>query len=365
MEKVFLKKILAQNFRNLRPEIYQFNPGINCIFGPNGNGKTNLLEAVYFLTNKKSFRKNTNFSQILSFEGDKSEIVIQSVFNINNVDVPYSGTINAESEAWYLNQSTQKKQTFSKSVFINPFDSYSFHSSSSFRRIWVDQKFCEIDDEYKKTLLNFEKSLKFRNNLLQKKPTDWKNQLVAIDEQYVENCLNLKKIKINILNSLNKIIPQTFKEIFSDIHTLELKLDSEVNLDPKIFRDALSNCLEKDQILGHTTLGAHRDDYIFEFDGLNSFEFCSLGQQKMAFLSLIFAYIELFRYKFKTYPIVLIDDVSGELDAARWRNLIGYLEKKEFQVLITTANHAFQSELEKIPQSKKFLLDNGSQFAHG
>jgi DNA replication and repair protein RecF len=108
-----------------------------------------------------------------------------------------------------------------------------------------------------------------------------------------------------------------------------------------------------------TQVGIHRDDFIFSFNGLNAFEFCSLGQQKMAFLSLIFAYIELFRYKFSSYPIVLIDDVSGELDSRRWKNLIEYLETKNFQVLITTANENFGKELERIPNSKKFFIEHG------
>ena len=108
-----------------------------------------------------------------------------------------------------------------------------------------------------------------------------------------------------------------------------------------------------------TQVGIHRDDFIFSFDGLNAFEFCSLGQQKMAFLSLIFAYIELFRYKFSSYPIVLMDDVSGELDSQRWKNLIEYLETKSFQVLITTANENFGKELELIPDSKKFYIEHG------
>jgi DNA replication and repair protein RecF len=80
----------------------------------------------------------------------------------------------------------------------------------------------------------------------------------------------------------------------------------------------------------------------------------------MSFLSLIFAYIELFRYKFSSYPIVLIDDVSGELDQKRWKNLINYLELKKFQVMITTANENFKNELEKIPNSNKLNVVNGS-----
>ena len=101
-------------------------------------------------------------------------------------------------------------------------------------------------------------------------------------------------------------------------------------------------------MIGHTSYGIHKDDYLFEFDGVNAYDYCSLGQQKMSYLSLLFAYIELFRYKFTAYPIVLIDDVSGELDASRWARLIQYLKDAEFQVLITTANEKFREELEKI-----------------
>jgi DNA replication and repair protein RecF len=108
-----------------------------------------------------------------------------------------------------------------------------------------------------------------------------------------------------------------------------------------------------------THYGIHRDDYVFHFDGFNSFEYCSLGQQKMSFLSLIFAYIELFRYKYTSYPIVLIDDVSGELDSRRWKNLITYLKDKKFQVMITTANENFRKELESIEESTKFYIENG------
>ena len=131
------------------------------------------------------------------------------------------------------------------------------------------------------------------------------------------------------------------------------------NLSIEEIKSFYENSLEKDEIIQKTQYGIHRDDYTFHFDGFNSFEYCSLGQQKMSFLSLIFAYIELFRYKFNSYPIVLIDDVSGELDGRRWKNLINYLIKKNFQVMITTANENFRKELESIKESTKFYIENG------
>ena len=119
------------------------------------------------------------------------------------------------------------------------------------------------------------------------------------------------------------------------------------------------NNIQKDLIIGHTEKGIHRDDFVLLFNGLNAFDFCSLGQQKMAYLSLVFAYIELFRYKNISYPIVLIDDISGELDRCRWGRLVDFLQQKEFQVLITTANEEFRKELERIDGAKKFFVKKG------
>ena len=97
--------------------------------------------------------------------------------------------------------------------------------------------------------------------------------------------------------------------------------------------------------MGSNSRRSQKDDFIIEINGANSVEFASLGQQKMTYISLLFAYIELFRYKFKSFPIVLIDDVSGELDEIRLKNLIEYLHQTSTQVLITTANKAFMENL--------------------
>ena len=356
-----VKKLQAQNFRNLRKDVFEFSPGINCIFGQNGNGKTNLLEAVHLLTNKKSFRKNTSYSQMINIEGESPEMIIQSVFESGEEQVPYSLRMTEALEERYLKNTFEKTKTPSTSVFINPFDSYSFHTSSTFRRHWFDSHLSLIDKEFKQVLSRFHKAMRFRNSVLGLGGKNTSTQLKAIDEQVAEYSSLITQKRVQFLKELNDHITPTFKAIFSEEHRLELDLDSMfVQWDQQKIFDFYRH-QEAIDIKAHITqIGIHRDDFIFSFDGLNAFEFCSLGQQKMAFLSLIFAYIELFRYKFTSYPIVLIDDVSGELDSQRWKNLIQYLETKSFQVLITTANENFGKELEKIPNSKKFLIEHGS-----
>jgi DNA replication and repair protein RecF len=360
MEDLKLFKLQLTNFRNLENEIIEFSPGINCIFGNNGNGKTNILESIYYLVNRKSFRKNTSFSQLISMECEKPEIVFSAAFSGSEGMVSYSGKLDKYGHQWYLNNEPVKKKIGTYTEFINPFDSFHFHNTPSFRRNWFDSHISIISDHYKKVLNKYNQSLRFRNSLLSSRQGDFKNQIIAIDQQLAEYSYVLLNERLQFISQLKDYCTQTFKLIFDEIHQLEIFLDTKFsNLAVSDIQDYFKQNLDRDIQSGITQYGVHRDDYVFHFDGLNSYDYCSLGQQKMSFLSLIFAYIELFRYKFSSYPIVLVDDVSGELDGRRWKNLIQYLEAKKFQVMITTANENFKRELEQIKEAKKLYVDGG------
>lgn len=357
-----ISKLQVTNFRNLTPDIISFNNGINCILGENGNGKTNILEAISVLATKKSFRKNTSFPQYLSIDGGKTEIIFSSIFENNqNEKVSYTSKMTNESVLWFVDGVPVKRKLDIKIVFINPFDSYGFHNSASDRREWLDYFLCQLDDNYKKSLAKYTVALRFRNTLLSKKPSKYKEQIIASDGELSILSMYLTASRVEFLKEIEPFLADTFQQIFSEKHKLQIRLDSRIiNLSAVNVQKILLNNLETDCERGHTSYGPHKDDYVLLFDGLNSYDFCSLGQQKMSYLSLLFAYIELFRYKYMAYPIVLIDDVSGELDQHRWRRLVEYLEKREFQVLITTANEKFKEELDRISGANKIQIKNGS-----
>ncbi len=362
MSNFKISKLQVTNFRNLNPDIISFSNGINCILGENGNGKTNILEAINVLATKKSFRKNTSFPQFLSIDGEKPEIIFSSVFENQNLDkISYTSKMTHESILWFLDGSPIKKKLDIKIVFINPFDSYGFHNNASDRREWIDYFLSQLDDTYKKSLSKYNQALRFRNTLLSKKPSKFKEQIIASDGELSMLSMYLTARRVEFLREIEPFIGETFQKIFSEKHNLQINLDSRIiNLSAVNVQKIFLNNLETDCERGHTSYGPHKDDYVLLFDGLNSFDFCSLGQQKMSYLSLLFAYIELFRYKYMSYPIVLIDDVSGELDQYRWRRLVEYLEKREFQVLITTANEKFKEELDRISGANKIHIKNGS-----
>ncbi|NOT79274.1 MAG: DNA replication and repair protein RecF [Bacteriovoracaceae bacterium] len=356
-----ISKLQVTNFRNLNPDIITFSNGINCILGENGNGKTNILEAINVLATKKSFRKNTSFPQFLSIDGGKPEIIFYSVIAKNNENLSYSSKMSNEGVLWFLDGIPVKKKLDIKVIFINPFDSYGFHNSASERREWIDYFLCQLDEQYKKALAKYTIALRFRNTLLSKKPSKYKEQINASDKELSELCVYLTNKRIELCEIIEPIIGETFQALFSEKHMLKITLDSRIaGMSAENVLKMLKNNLETDCERCHTSYGPHKDDYVLLFDGLNSFDYCSLGQQKMSYLSLLFAYIELFRYKYMSYPIVLIDDVSGELDQHRWRRLVEYLEKREFQVLITTANEKFKEELDRIIGANNIHIKNGS-----
>ncbi|MFI5390840.1 MAG: DNA replication/repair protein RecF [Bacteriovoracales bacterium] len=361
MEGLKITALQVKNFRNLQEEIIRFGPSINCIVGENGNGKTNILEAIYFISTKKSFRKKTAFPQILSIDGEKPEIIISSTFlDKNFVSISLSAKVELKNLNWFINGRSSKKNLPFKVVFINPFDSYTFHQEAKARRHFFDYHIGLLNDSYRKTLARYNLAIRQRNTLLTQRPSRYLDQIAALDEQLCVYIFELTEARISFIKDIAPFLNANFQEVFSDEHTLKINLESKfIHRTPADILEILRKRLPEDEKTGHCGLGSHRDDYLVFMDGLNTFEYSSLGQQKMAYLSLLFAYIEYFRYKFNSYPVLLIDDVSGELDGLRWERLVQYLKRRNFQVFITTANENFKLELEKIEGTTRIKVVSG------
>jgi DNA replication and repair protein RecF len=356
-----ITKLQVTNFRNLQPDIVTFSDGINCIFGKNGNGKTNLLEAIYVLINHKSFRKNTTFPQLLGMDGEKTEILFSSVFSDDQEEIfSYSGKVLTDHALWFLNDKQAKKKVQVPIVLINPYDSVNFFLSAQFRRHWFDYHFSQLSEEYRQTLRALQLTIKFRNKLLATRPLHYRAQIEALLPGLARDSFQITEEKKIYLKDLETGLTPVFKSLFDESLKAQVELNSEFkNRTAQQISHFYQQNLSKDEYAGCTTTGVHRDDYEFLLNGMNFQQYASLGQQKSVYLGLVFAYIELFRYKFKTYPIVLIDDISGELDVVRWCNLIAYLRQCHFQALITTANEKFREELEKIEQINKITIVAG------
>ncbi|PIP92824.1 MAG: hypothetical protein COW00_05840 [Bdellovibrio sp. CG12_big_fil_rev_8_21_14_0_65_39_13] len=355
-------KIQVSNFRNLNSQVISFGKHINCIFGPNGNGKTNILEAVYFLCKRKSFRKKATYPQFLNIDGVEHKIIINGVFqDQDGSSQQITCTLDEDQTNWFLNSKPIRKRTILNCVFINPFDSYQFYNSSSFRRNLIDEFIGDLDENYAESLSRYNKYLKQRNKLLQVKPYEFQSQIKALDQSIVKDLVLLTDKRIEFVDLLNSQLGKTYKILFSEEIDLKIRIEhSYPNMDAEKILEIINSKLNRDIDAGLSLSGIHKDDTMLMFNGLSSADYCSLGQQKMAFLSMFFSFIELFGYKFETYPLVLLDDVSGELDSNRWGRLVDFLNERKFQVLITTANEKFRESLENIEGANKFYVHQGT-----
>ena len=361
MRPLKIRKLQTQNFRNLDDSIISFSPGINCILGENGNGKTNILEAIYLLITKKSFRKNARFPQYLGIDGENPEIYLSAAFEEEEQLIPYSGKLWRERAEWYLQGKLTKRKLPVGIVFIDPFDGQKFYTSASARRRWFDSHLSQLDSTYAKNLARYQAGLRQRNSLLSQKPAEFRQQISALDSYMAPTAAELTTRRKEFLKELETFAEGIFRELFNEKHKLGFNLNGQmINASVQEILQMLAKNLPQDEMMGRSRSGVHLDDYTILFDGLDSLDYCSLGQQKMSYLGLLFAYIELFRYRFMASPIVLMDDISGELDRVRWGRLVDYLRKRLFQVLITTANEKFGEELSRIEGANRIFIQLGS-----
>jgi DNA replication and repair protein RecF len=361
MSEHYLSKIYLKNFRNIDEVTISFSQKINCLFGNNGNGKTNLLEAIYYIANKKSFRKNATFPQMLSLDGEKPEIIFSVVFQNNEKIHSYSGKVNQLGISTYLDQEKFSKKPPLQVIIINPFDSFLFFNTSSQRRSWFDEHLSLMESEFRTNFSKFNKALKFRNALLlQGKNAATLQQIKIIDKQIADYGSVIMLKRAEFCKSLNELVVPTFKRIFDEKMDLKIKYEPKINQPtPEAIFEYMQKDVLRDFEVRSTKRGIHLDEYEFYLSGAKSTDYSSVGQQKMSYLSLFFSFLELTYENNGHYPVVLIDDISGELDSLRWKNLIQYLEQKNFQVLITTANTDFENELKKLQNVAKLNIVEG------
>jgi DNA replication and repair protein RecF len=367
MELLSFNKISIENFRNIENILIELGPKINCIFGDNGQGKTNILEAIYYLNYRKSFRKNTQFDQLINRNNDLPSFEIKATYQTGSRESFISGQFEGRLKKIYLNNSPLKGRTGFDCFFINPFDSFLFHQSSQYRRQWMDQFLVKTHHEYNALIKSLEKVLRNRNVLLMKigqytknlKNEDYK-QLEIFNSMLVDYSQKIGLIRDVFVEKLNTYCSTIMKEIFNDNADLRFEyLPSFPLANAKLHSEQLIENFNSDLRNKTTKIGPHRDDFYFLLNNANTTECGSTGQQKMSYLSLVFSQLEVYREDKGSYPVVLIDDISGELDGLRWKNLINYLEKKTYQVIITTANEAFKRELKSLSEVKLLQVHSG------
>lgn len=364
---MFLKSLELNNFRNISKSTFNFNKNINIFIGNNAQGKTNILESIYFLAITKSHRTHNELNLIKSGE---LYTKVSGIYDDEKSDIHYlSILLNEKGKKVSINNIVQKKISNYLSrlnvIMFCPDDLEIIKGSPSVRRRFLNIELSQFRNDYVLLLKEYNLILKQRNEYLKQK-NNAKFDRVYFDiltDKLINKNIELIKIRYDFINNINNYLKDVFNNL-SNMGTLEIRYKSfisEENLNKANLKDFLLekyNSMFTNEILQKTTLlGCHKDDFKLYLNDLDVTEFCSQGQQRLSILSLKLAEIEVFIQKKKQKPIILLDDIFSELDEIKKNNIINYF-KEDIQIFITTTDiKDISDELKN--KSDIYIVENG------
>ncbi len=336
--KIELLKLL--NFRNYKKLEITFHPNLNVIYGKNGSGKTNLVEAIYVLGLTRSFRLSQE--KTLIHDGSVSTKIEGLI--LNKYKTSYTVLLNKEGKKVKINDHKVDKLsdyiTKITIILFHPDDLRFIKDTPSTRRKNLNISISEMNLEYLRVLNNYNKLLKQRNAYLKQ---------MLINHHQTSDYLDILTSKlielgIYIYEKRNEFIEQVnsyLAKFYERITGLEgLKIGYISSYEGKTKEELFSimkNNLPRDLSFGKTNIGVHMDDLVFLLKDKNLKEYGSEGQQKNAIIAYKFSELEIFRERTGYYPILILDDLFSELDEDKVSNILKMLNS-DIQTFITTTN---------------------------
>lgn len=344
---MFIKNLKLFNFKNHSEKSFDFSPEINCFVGNNGAGKTNILDALHYLSMAKSFLGNLDAQNILhdsDFFAIEAEIQGEEKNDIIKVQLPKEGKkIIKKNDKTY--ERIADHIGFLPSVMISPYDANLISDGSESRRKFLDAMISQTDSDYLFALIQYQKTLQQRNALLKYFA---KNRTFDLDSLEIYN-EPLNKFGTQIFEKRQRfvasILPtiQHFYEIISKGNE-KVTVIYESNLNEQNFEEILSENLEKDRVLTYTSRGIHKDDLRFEMNENLIKKFGSQGQQKSFLIALKLAQIKRIKDITNKNPILLLDDIFDKLDDNRVSQLIELVNQQNFGQIFITDTHRERTE---------------------
>jgi DNA replication and repair protein RecF len=356
---MFLKRLELVNFRNYKHSFVEFPTNKTILVGKNAQGKSNLLEAVYYLATLSSNRTSSDGELILWGEvSAKVKAIVEKSFSEVKLDVQ----INQQGRN-VLKVNDIKKNNYSgylgNLIIVNfgVSDLLLLRGSPSDRRKWIDISISQLYPAYSERLSKYNKIRIQRNNLLK----DFKgninlskqqeDSLSVWDEQIVITGSNLIHLRQKYLKEIQPVADIKHKYISIGEENLLIKYSSTVTgefnsqgdevMSPEkiaeIYRDVIISKRKEELIRAQTVVGPHRDDILFFINNINAETYASQGQQRTVILSLKLAELDFVRNVTGENPVLLLDDVLAELDQTRQNFLLDSI-KEDTQTIITTTD---------------------------
>lgn len=341
---MILRKVKLINFRNYKKLSLNLDKKINIFIGDNAQGKTNILESIYFLALTKSYRtvdQNLIRKEAVAAKVN-GEIKDKSIYRSMSVE------ISKDSKVVRINNNEVKKIsdyiTNLNVILISPEDISIIQGTPAERRNFLNIELSQLSRNYIKKYNEFNKLLKIRNNylkMLYKSSNPDRRYLDSVTDNLIEREVDIYKERKMFIDKINERITQIFENITGKKN---FKVKYETNVEFSEFTDkCISDTLKerynrnymKEVENGMTLYGPHRDDLSFTLDNDDIKLYGSQGQQKVATIALKLSEIDIFKEVKDSYPIILLDDIFSELDTKSRNKLIGYINR-DIQVVITS-----------------------------
>ena len=349
-----------KNYRNCEDVLLDFSTQKTLIIGKNAQGKTNILESIYLLSDLKSPRTST-MTDLIKFNANNFEINAKVLKN--NTDIELDFSYNQEKKRVFkLNRVKSTAKDFKlvvKTVLFSTKDLLLLRGAPQDRRDWLDRAISQIYPAYDERLSKYEKIRIQKNNLLKSDEIDF-SLLDIYNDQLAITGANIIFLRKKFLKEIETIASEKHK-IISDSEEFKLSYTC-----PYEEIDDINNYLKEELIKRKTEelgrrqacVGPHRDDIEFKINGIDAVKFASQGQQRTLVLALKLGELEIIKQKTGYSPILLLDDVLAELDETRQNYLLKSIEK-DVQTIITSVDTVLFEE-EFLKDVQIYSIENGA-----
>ncbi len=352
-----LKRLSLKNFRNISNGDFLFNPEFNFIFGKNAQGKTNIIESIFYLSQLKSFRQADRTELIAKEKGFAN---LSAEFQKDDVSWEISITLTAEERKLLVNQKRaaagQNYYELIPLVLFEPRHIYLFRDSPSKRRDYLNRALFLQNASYLSLWRDYEKVIAQKNRLLKDGGAldllaVWNDRLVTLAAQIVKlrldwfDAVNAQiKIEYQELSRTGEVLALEFLPKIQSGLAAESLRDKDIGSLMQFYAEAIDARRGEELLRRESLVGPHRDDFKAKLSGRDVGTFGSQGENRSVLIALKLTQLKMFEKKFGKTPLFLLDDVASELDQSRCDYLFSYLRDEKTQVFITTTeNHVNDS----------------------
>ena len=337
-----LKKLSLLNFKNYREAGIDFDEGVNAFVGGNGEGKTNLLDAIHYLSLCKSYFNAIDGQNIKQHE---DFFILQGVFDLDGIDENIScGLKRGQKKTFKRNQKEYNRLSehigLLPVVMISPTDTNLITDGSEERRKFPDSIISQFDRNFLEDLISYSRALMQRNTYLKRAAQSRSFDLDALEiwnEQLTNSGVRIHASRQRFIKDLIPIFRYYYNFIAGEKESVDIRYESHLN--DGDFKSLLAESTDRDRILQYTSVGPHKDDLVFIINGFPVKRYASQGQQKSFLIALKLAHFNFVSKQKGIKPILLLDDIFDKLDDDRVGKLMELVSRDNFGQIFITDTH--------------------------